>query len=266
MVIVDTHCHVSQLWYEPVESLLFQMERHSIGCAVLIQMMGEYDNTYLLDCARRFPGRFAPVVLVDTDRLDACDTLCRLVDAGASGVRLRPTSRSPGNDQLAIWRCAAELRLPVSCLGTVQEFASEDFAGIVNQFRELPLVVEHLGGVGTLRTRDENDWAAAERVFALARFTNCYVKVTGLGEIRRRAQPVTRPDPFQPDAPPWLARALTAWGADRVMWGSDYPPVSSREGYGNALRWTVRALEHLGMSEPATTLGANALRVFAIVT
>ncbi|MCL4533982.1 MAG: hypothetical protein M1370_02340 [Bacteroidetes bacterium] len=28
MQIVDTHVHVGQYWYEPVETLLFQMDHH----------------------------------------------------------------------------------------------------------------------------------------------------------------------------------------------------------------------------------------------
>ena len=34
MPIVDTHCHVSQVYYEPVETLLFQMDRAGVDHAV----------------------------------------------------------------------------------------------------------------------------------------------------------------------------------------------------------------------------------------
>ena len=33
--------------------------------------------------------------------------------------------------------------------------------------------------------------------------------------------------------------AYDAFGPRRMMWGSDYPPVSGREGYRNALRGIV---------------------------
>jgi L-fuconolactonase len=33
-----------------------------------------------------------------------------------------------------------------------------------------------------------------------------------------------------------------AFGPSRLMWGGDFPPVAGREGYRNALHWT---LEHL---------------------
>ena len=34
MVIVDTHCHVSPYWYEPVETLLHQMNSNGVDKAV----------------------------------------------------------------------------------------------------------------------------------------------------------------------------------------------------------------------------------------
>ncbi len=37
--VVDAHCHVSPVWYEPVETLLFQMERNGVDTAILIQML-----------------------------------------------------------------------------------------------------------------------------------------------------------------------------------------------------------------------------------
>ena len=61
MVVVDTHCHVSPYWYEPVETLLYQMNSNGVDKAVLIQMGGDYDNSYLIECVRRFPGRFSAV-------------------------------------------------------------------------------------------------------------------------------------------------------------------------------------------------------------
>ena len=59
MAIVDTHCHASPYWYAPVESLLDEMNRSRVDKAVLIQIGGMYDNSYLIECIRRFPGRFS---------------------------------------------------------------------------------------------------------------------------------------------------------------------------------------------------------------
>src|SRR3954447_10462665 len=52
-VIVDSHCHASQAWYAPVESLLHEMDRNGVERAILIQIAGEYDNSYQLACVRQ---------------------------------------------------------------------------------------------------------------------------------------------------------------------------------------------------------------------
>ena len=145
MIIVDSHCHAGQNWFEPVEQLLHQMNINSVDKAILTQHGGSHDNSYLFECARRFPGRFAVVVLIDSSKLNALDILERCAVQGAAGVRLGPTVRSPGPDPLAIWRKAGELGLTVTCkLGTLKEFASSDFARLVAELPDVPIVMEHL--------------------------------------------------------------------------------------------------------------------------
>ena len=43
--------------------------------------------------------------------------------------------------------------------------------------------------------------------------------------------------PRRGDFPDFLVQVYQAFGARRMMWGSDFPPVSGREGYQNALRF-----------------------------
>ena len=40
MLTIDTHCHASPTWFEPVELLLFQMDRNDVDKAVFIQHRG----------------------------------------------------------------------------------------------------------------------------------------------------------------------------------------------------------------------------------
>jgi L-fuconolactonase len=266
MTIVDSHYHVSRSWYEPVESLLFQMKRYGVAHAVLIQMQGQFDNTYLFDCVRRYPGRFAPVVLVDATREYATDVLARMGEARASGVRLGATTRSPGPDPFAIWRAASDLGLAVSCAGTATDFASESFADVVAGLPELPIVLEHFGSVSQ-PDRDEAEHATRLNALTLSRFPNVFIKVPGLGEFCRRASPTTEPDPFdQPDRP-LLEIVLGAFGSHRMMWGSDYPPVSGREGYGNALRLPIArftALPNVTDEDLSRIFGGTALSIFPV--
>jgi L-fuconolactonase len=263
MIVVDSHCHVSPAWYEPVESLLDQMDRNGVSHAVLIQMNGQVHNDYLFDCLRRFPGRFAAVVVVDVGEAEAPRELERLAEQGASGVRLWPESRSPGDDPLAIWRAADRLGLAVSCYGTSAGFASDEFASVVAEFPKRPIVLEHLGSVSA-PDADPAQQATRRKAFALSRFRNVYIKLPGLGEFCRRGRPSDDPFPFERPVPPLLEAAYAAFGAGRMMWGSDFPPVSAREGYRNALRFPSQALADTSDRERDLIFGEVALSVFPV--
>ena len=56
--------------------------------------------------------------------------------------------------------------------------------------------------------------------------------------------------------------ALEAFGPQRMMWGSDYPPVSSREGYDNALRFPMDYFRALSEDERAWIFGRTAMKVW----
>ena len=240
MVVIDTHCHASASWFEPVEVLLDQMNRNEVDKAALIQFRGVFDNSYLLDCMKRFPGRFSTVVIVDTAKPDAAERLQEWVSQGAEGVRLSPLERSVGSDPLAIWRKAAELGVVVSSLGTVEQFASPEFESVIREFSGLNIIIEHLGGVGAYFGQGRQDTTVPydiyKQVLALAQYPNTYMKVPGLGEICPRPMPFVEPMPFT-DIPPLIEMAIDAFGANRLMWGSDFPPSAAREGYGNTLKF-----------------------------
>jgi L-fuconolactonase len=262
-LIVDSHCHASTCWYEPLESLLHQMDRNNVERAILIQIKGQTDNSYQQECMRRYPERFASVVLVDAGSSSGAGDLRRLAGEGATGVRLAATTRSPGSDPLLIWRVAEELGLAVSCSGTAHEFASEEFARLVETFPGLPIVLEHLAASNRPDASDE-ERSDRLRAFTLARFPNAYMKIHGLGEFATRAMPVTEPFPFEEPIPDLLEQVYQAFGARRMMWGSDFPPVSSREGYTNALQLTMQRLGSLTSEERDLIFSQVALSVFPI--
>jgi L-fuconolactonase len=66
---------------------------------------------------------------------------------------------------------------------------------------------------------------------------------------------------YEPIAP-LVEMAYEAFGASRMMWGSDYPPVSVREGYGNALRFTMERLSDKSADERALIFGGVAAKLF----
>lgn len=264
MTLIDAHCHASPLWFEPVEPLVFQMDANGVAKGVLTQVLGQFDNGYQEECLARFPGRFASVGAVDAGAEGAADAVRRWADRGMIGLRLRPEARSPGADPLAVWRAAAECGLAVSCGGASGNILTDDFAALAGEFPRMPIVIEQLGGW----TRPDCDkqpatWAG---ILALARLPSVSLKIPTLGQIAPR--PIGKPLPN--DGSPVLdasqgaivLEALDAFGAERLMWGSDFPVVASREGYANALNWTRALFAARAESEVAAIFGGNAERIF----
>ncbi len=260
-MIVDSHCHASDRWYEPAETLLFRMDACGVGRAVLIQMLGALDNTEIAGLGRRHRDRFAWVGALAPRDTGAVETLQRMADAGMAGIRLRPGARSPGADPLALWRSAQAAGLAVSCVGRATDFAGEDFAEVLAAVPNLAIVLEHLGGLARPDVGDRT--AALPGLLALAAHPNLSLKVPGLGQLAPR-----KPSLDEPGCPLDLAgvrelleAVVAAFGAGRLMWGSDFPPVAAREGYANSLRWTRDLLAAAG-ADVGAIFGGSAARTF----
>jgi L-fuconolactonase len=259
--IVDSHVHVARNWYEPLETLLYHLDANGVDQAVLVQQQGQFDNSYILECVRSHSDRLYAVVLVDAARPDAGDRLKELAEQGAHGIRLRPTDRSSGDDPLAIWRQATALGLPISCAGSVERFADLAFAQLIEALPDATLIIEHLGSVN-VPDGESAPYPLRRQVFALARYPNVVIKFHGLGEICPRLQLFPQPFPFDREYLALFDLACEAFGAERMLWGSDFPPVSGREGYANALRWPQEHFSTLPAVEQAALFGATAQRIY----
>lgn len=264
MTLIDAHCHASPLWFEPVEPLVFQMDSNGVAKGVLTQVLGQFDNTYQEECVARFPGRFASVGAVNAAAENAADDVRRWAARGMIGLRLRPEARSPGADPLAVWRAAADCGLAISCGGASGNLVNDDFAALAAEFPDMPLVLEQLGG--WTRPDSDREPATWQAILALARFANVSLKIPTLGQIAPRQIGKPLPNDGSPvlDASQGaiLFEALDAFGAERLLWGSDFPVVASREGYANALGWTRALFDGRPEAEIAAIFGSNAERIF----
>jgi predicted TIM-barrel fold metal-dependent hydrolase len=138
-----------------------------------------------------------------------------------------------------------------------------EFGRLVEALPNLTIVLEHLASVGE-PDGEPAPYALRRKAFDLARLPNVCVKLHGLGEITPRPYPFVEPFPFEGQVPPLLELAHEAFGPGRMMWGSDYPPVSAREGYGNALRFTQERLATRSTAEQELIFGGSARRVFRL--
>jgi L-fuconolactonase len=255
MIIVDTHVHVALHTYDPVEMLLTQMQYNSVDQTTLVQSSTSTDNSYVIECKRRFPRRLAVVCRVDVAGPNAPADLERWHGEGADSVRLRNFNRSPGDDPLAVWRKAAALGMPVSVGGPMDGYLTQEFIHIVESLPNLKIVLEHLGGMGFHAVSEYQHARPSEdhyrQVLELARYPNVYMKFHGMGEF------CDPPFPYK-QVPPYLKMAYDAFGPRRMMWGSDYPRVLLREGYRNSLEFTMEQMSFCNREDLEWLFGKTA--------
>jgi len=277
MNIVDTHCHVGLFKYEPVTSLRYHMEQSGVDQAVFIQYMGNTDNGYMLACMAAHPGRFAAAMIVPPD--DDGSQIRQWAERGMGGIRLPANFRGTGRDPLAHWRTAAELELVVSAPSRPESLLSDEFAEVVETFPNLSIIIEHLAGIGRGATPP---YTVFQQVLDLARYPNLTIKLPGFGEfcdltaLFHQALPEEtnslhaaldeRADAVFAQIPPLAELTLEAFGPQRMMWGSDYPPVSTREGYDLSLRLPLAYFASLSPDERAAIFGKTAQRVWRLST
>ena len=248
--IIDTHCHTGINKYEPIEHLLFHMDHSGVSKAVLIQYNGNSDNSYLVDCLRRYSDRLKGAMIVAPD--DDGTAIRGWVEQGVKGIRLSADSRAESADPLAHWRTANELNLVVSTFCSLSMLMSPQFSEVVSTFPDLRIVIEHLGGV---RQDEKPPYDEFDEILKLASYPNLTMKIPGFGEFCRL------PHPFK-DVPPLVRMAIEAFGPQRLMWGSDYPPVSTREGYDNSLTFPREYLSDLSIEDRNWIFGRTALQIW----
>jgi predicted TIM-barrel fold metal-dependent hydrolase len=204
------------------ERLLTEMDRCGVDRAVLVHRNSiyGYDNSYVCDAATRYPDRFVAVGSIDGFDPQAADRVRYwTTERGLAGIRfMEPVKGAEltwltGPPGLHAWRQAHELRVP-ACVhffrwNRVAGLAA--LAGILEQLPDMTVVIDHFSNM---------DWAAGPPdygfdapLLAIAKFPNVYVKFTTipLGAIQAAGQ----------SAAPILARVIEAFGAQRLMWGSD---------------------------------------------
>jgi L-fuconolactonase len=120
--------------------------------------------------------------------------------------------------------------------------------------QSLRFVLDHLGKP-PIASGELESWAAGLR--GLAAEPNVSCKLSGVHTI---AAPGAR----YADLAPFLEVALDAFGADRLLFGSDWPVSTSAAAYGHVVETAERACRGLSGSERDAMLGGTARRVYRL--
>jgi predicted TIM-barrel fold metal-dependent hydrolase len=145
-------------------------------------------------------------------------------------------------------------------------------ADIAARYPNLTLIIDHLGlRQPPLDTPDDPPFVHLPQLLDLARLPNIHVKLCGLPSMAKQRFPFS-------DANPALRAIVDAFGADRLMWGSDatrfvgrigigrYENPRTLENYPGKHRYAesllfIRENEVLTSAEKEAILGATAQRV-----
>ena len=271
-MIIDTHLHV---WSDDAERYPFAEGRTQVGggsVELLNQTMDEvgvdkavivqpiyylFDNRYVADCLRRFPGRFAAIGLVDPKAPDAVDRLEKLVrEDGFGGLRIHSSrldhpSEWAAPDQDPLWRRSEELGTCFIVHGPAANLPHLE--PIIGRFPEVPVVLDHIGGAPT---NEEPPFPLLSHVLDLARFPRVYVKFTP--QAHKSAVPFPHADTF-----PAFRLIYDAFGPQRLMWGTNFPGVMKGVGYGPALEMFRDYVDFLTDDDKAWLFHRTALQVWS---
>ena len=249
MTLIDSHVHTGISKYVPVEVLIAQMEEAGIDQAVLVQYGGQFDNTYQQAVCRRFPGKFAPWGMVDTSKPDAPDRISEAVEAhGMVGFRVPAAACGQEDQARALWGRIQELGVVVSLSGNRDQYAAADTADVIERHPGIKFRIEHVGQPGS----DEDDpHPRFRKVLDLSKFSNVYIAYSGLYASGRHGYPYD-------DLVPLLKMIYDAFGPQRILWGSDFPPVCMHETVKMNLVLFQDGFGFLTEEDKAWTLGKTA--------
>lgn len=194
-----------------------------MGCGVQFNALYSTDNRYLLDVSAAHP-RILPVVILWANDPATPAALQSMVKAyGIRGVRFSGPPNADGNfaflgdDALRSWAVAEELGLVLVLMPMMSDnpralpAAMRRIGELAARFPRLHIVMDHFGFPVAERTPN---FGFSPEHLALAEHRNVHHKYTTfLLEVLRRGG--------VPDKE-FFDFAVRAYGADRVIWGSDF--------------------------------------------
>jgi predicted TIM-barrel fold metal-dependent hydrolase len=238
-----------------------ELFEHARPCGVtrvvLIQMsFYGFDNSYMLDVIRAYPGIFAGVAVIDDSAAHPEVEMQRLAEHGVRGFRIYPRNLPvdrwlDGEGMAAMWRCGAERGLAMCHLVNPDALPAID--RMCERFPDTPVVIDHFARIGVDGQIRDTD---VEALLRLARHPRTYVKVSAFYALGRKKAPYT-------DLLPMIRRLVGGFGPQRLMWATDCPyQVQAGHTYADSLALVRDHLDFLSADEREWLLRRTATQVY----
>ncbi len=218
-----------------VEMLLDLMHANDVLRTVLIQVIHyKWDNSYLASVLKRYPTTFHGVCRVNPEDPAAPDQLSKLTEEqGFRGVRLSP-SAGAGGDWIKgplmppLWRRCAQLKVPMTLLMPVTRLP--ELHPLIEANPDLQVVIDHMADCPV------GDAEKLDMLLALAKYPKVFVKASHMWSLSKEAYPYA-------DAMAQVKRLNEAFGAKRLMAGTDWPISLPKQSYAQTV---ALYREHMG--------------------
>ncbi|XP_062156507.1 uncharacterized protein LOC133864229 isoform X2 [Alnus glutinosa] len=249
--IIDSHLHV---WASPQEAadkypyfpgqeptlpghvdfLLECMKEAGVDGALIVQPINhKFDHSLVTSVLKKYPTKFVGCCLAnpaeDGSGVKQFEDL--VLKDGYRAVRFNPYLWPSGQQMTnevgkAIFSRAGELGVPVGfmCMKGLSLHVSE-IEKLCTEFPSTIVLLDHLAFCKP--PTDDDESLAFSELLKLSRFPQVYVKLSALFRVSRM------PFPYQ-DLSQLLSQIVSSFGANRVMWGSDFPFVVPECGYKGA--------------------------------
>jgi L-fuconolactonase len=208
------------------ETLFDLMKANGVSRTVIIQVIHyKYDNRYLADVLKQYPGTFQGVCRVDPLDAAAPDHLSSLTEQGFRGVRLSPSGDASGDWfrgplMPPLWKRCSDLNVPMTVLAPIGRMP--DVAALLEKLPDLTVVIDHMADCPIDRP------AELEKLIALRRYPKVFVKISHTWSISKQDYPWR-------DAQEYVKRLYDTFGPHRLMWATDWPIVEGHSTYARAL-------------------------------
>lgn len=272
---IDAHVHLWQLargdydWMSPELGPIYRdfgladlaplLDRAGMGEAVLVQAAAtEAETGFLLGLAQASPRIAGVVGWTELASPAAVQSLHRLAaNPWLKGIRpmvqfipdpdwlLRP-------DLAPAWDAVAELGLALDCL--VTPIHLRQLLELLGARPRLRAVIDH-AAKPYIAKREFQEWAGL--MASLARDTNAYCKVSGL--VTEAGVPWRAAD-----LRPYVDHLIACFGADRLLFGSDWPVLNLASDYETWYQTAEALLAGLTAAERAAVFGGNAAAFYRL--
>ncbi|KAL0364358.1 UNVERIFIED_CONTAM: hypothetical protein Sangu_0533400 [Sesamum angustifolium] len=277
-IVIDSHLHV---WASPqqaaekypyfpgqeptlpghVDFLVQCMGDAGVDGALIVQPINhKFDHSYVTSVLRQYPSKFIGCALAnpaeDGTGIKQLEDL--ISKDGYRAVRFNPYLWPSGQLMTnavgkAMFAKAGELGVPVGfmCMKGLDLHLSE-IEELCTEFPSTVVLLDHLGFCKP-PINDEEEQVFL-KLLKLSRFPQVYVKFSALFRVSRH------PYPYE-DLSDILPKVVSSYGANRIMWGSDFPYVVPECGYKEAKEAVVQRAR-LSSSELNWIMGRTVNQIF----